>query len=107
MSICYKKKIFFNEVIKRFAKDEFGIYIIQKNNEIVFIGESGNLRKDILERLSSLVGHKIRLSFYSCNCAGFDPTARAEELLLKHRALHGMMPEFNENQLILNPCLLN
>ncbi len=107
MGLCYKRKIFTNEAIKRFAGDDGGIYIIQKNQEIVFIGESPNLRKELLNRLSCMSGDKIRLSFYFCAGPEFNPTAKAEELLQKHREYYGKMPEFNENCMIPDPFLLD
>jgi hypothetical protein len=105
--ILYKKRIFRNEVIERFEEDDGGIYIIQKNHEIVFIGSSGLLRKDILECLSFMKDHRVKLSFYSCSGPDFNPTAKAEELLQKHKESCGTMPAFNECQKILASNLVN
>ena len=105
--ISYKRRIFRNEAVERFAEDDGGIYIIQKNNEIVFIGEAGSLRKNILKRLSGMQGHQIQLSFYSCNVTDFNPSVKAVELLQKHMELYGTMPECNKWQQILDPYLVN
>ena len=103
----YKRRIFREEVIVRFAEDGAGIYIVQKNNEIAFIGTSDELRKDILERLSGMPGAQVVLTFYSCLGAGFNPAHRAEELLQKYREWYGRMPELNDGILVPDLMLLN
>lgn len=106
MGIHYKRRIFWNDKVERFAEDEMGIYIIQKSQEIVFIGESGNLHRYILDRLSDTTGHRIIVSFYSCNTAEFNLSVKASELLQRHKELHGSLPEFNATE-IADPCLVN
>jgi len=106
MGIHYKRKIVRNDKVERFVEDDKGIYIIQKSHEIVFIGESGNLHRAILDRLSDSLGHKIIVSFYSCNTVEFNFSVKASELLQRHKELHGSLPEFNAMQ-IADPYLVN
>ena len=105
--MSYKRRIFRNEVVMRFAKDDRGIYIVQKNNEIVFIGASEELREDILDRLTGMNGDQVKLTFYSCLGAEFNPSLKAGELLHKYRESNGRMPVFNQGNLIPELLLLN
>lgn len=98
METSWKRRVFRNEPIKRFANDNGGIYIIYKDNEIIFIGESYNLKEEFLLLLSGMKG--IMLSFFKRNGLNFSPHAVVNQLLLLYIQNHGRMPELNKRALI-------
>ena len=93
MQSLWKRRIFLNEPIERFADDHGGVYVVQKNNDIIFIGESQDLINDLLLQLSEM--KELKLFFYIRRSLSFNPAAAVNQLLQRYLKIHGRLPELN------------
>ena len=101
MKSIFRKFVFTKEMVKRFAPDFEGIYVLLNYyKEVIYIGKSDqSIKESLMDHLSGLKGRHTRAAFYFSTEIDFKPDKRVEEILFEYYRFFGKLPECNEMSL--------